>query len=342
MPESSNHAYVYGALLPGIGVFGGVRRFLEIGNELIRRGHRFTLYHTDGSRPDWLPFSGEVKSLAEFPGANHRVLLCNDPSLLGEFERAAAELKLFYSVLEKLRNERDIVTNPGWTVLANSSGMRDRLWRKYRVRAEKVVGGISLDVFHPGERTESDGTYRVLSFGRFSRRTKGAAHVLRAVESFARDKPDVKLVLFDHIGFGNEKDPRDGFRCSVPYEFILNPTQEELAGLYRSCDVFMSAERRAGWSNTVAESMASGLPVICTSSGTRDLALHKETAWVVPWRHPWFLARGLSALHGSPELALGMREKALQRVQQFSWPRVVDQLEEVVRRKLSGDSERQP
>jgi glycosyltransferase involved in cell wall biosynthesis len=342
MSEVSDRTFDYGALLPGIGVFGGVRRFLEIGNELVRRGHRFTLYHTDGSRPDWLPFTGEVKPLAGFAGAHHQVLLCNDPSLLGEFERAPAELKLFYSVLEKLRNEQAIITNPGWTVLANSSGMQDRLWRKYRVRAEKVVGGISLDVFQPGERTATDGVYRVLSFGRFSRRTKGATQVVRAVEAFARDRNDVKLVLFDHIGFGNERDPRKGFRCSIPYEFILNPTQGELAAMYRSCDVFVSAERRAGWSNTVAESMASGLPVICTRSGTKDLASHKETAWVVPWRHPWFLSRGLKALHGAPELADRMRENALQRVQQFSWPRVVDQLEAVVERKLSRGAEQQP
>ena len=39
----------FGALLPGMGVFGGVRRFLEIGNELIRRGHRFVIYHPEGT-----------------------------------------------------------------------------------------------------------------------------------------------------------------------------------------------------------------------------------------------------------------------------------------------------
>lgn len=333
--DERRQTWDFGALLPGIGVFGGVRRFLEIGNELVRRGHRYVLYHTDGSRPDWLPFAGEIKSLADFQNARHQVLLCNDPSLLGDFERAPADLKLFYSVLEKLRNERVIVTSKAWTTLANSSGMRDRLWRKYRVRAEKVVGGINLEVFQPGDRAESTGRYRILTFGRFSRRTKGAAQVVRAVESFARDKNDIQLVLFDHVGFGNERDPRTEFKCDVPHEFILNPTQEQLAGLYRSCNVFISAERKAGWSNTVAEAMACGVPVICTRSGTRDMAIHKETAWVISWRHPFFLTRGLSALHGSPELAARLRANALERIQHFSWPRVVDQLEDVVRQKLA-------
>jgi glycosyltransferase involved in cell wall biosynthesis len=338
MSERIERTWDFGALLPGMGVFGGVRRFLEIGNELIRRGHRYVIYHPEGRRPDWLRFAGEVKPLADLQGNRHQILLCNDPPLLEDFDRAQADLKLFYCVLEKLRDEREIVTRPGWTILANSTGMRDRLWRKYHVRAEPVIGGVNLEVFRPGDEQAGEGGYRVLTFGRMSRRTKGADQVVRAVEAFARGGAGVKLILFDHVGFGNERDPREGFRCEVPHEFILNPTQEELAGIYRECNVFMSAERRAGWSNTVAEAMASGLPVICTSSGTRDLAVHKQTAWVVPWRHPWFLTRGLRALHQTPELGQELRQNALRRVQQFSWPRVVDQLETVVREKLGAAS----
>jgi glycosyltransferase involved in cell wall biosynthesis len=338
MTELEGRRLDFGALLPGVGVFGGVRRFLEIGNELIRRGHSYVVYHPEGTRPQWLSFAGEVRSLAELHRTRHQVLLCNDPFPLAEFDRAKADLKLFYCVLEKIRGERAVVTHPGWTLLANSTGMCDRLWRKYRVRAEPVVGGVNLDVFRPGESKAVDGAYRVLSFGRVSRRTKGTQLVVQAVESAARQSENLMLMLFDHVGLGNESDPRDGFRCDVPHEFVLNPTQEQLAEIYRSCDVFVSAERRAGWSNTVAEAMASGLPVVCTRSGTRDLALHKRTAWVVPWRHPWFLARGLKALLKTPDLAQRLRGNALHHIQQFSWPNVVDQLEEVVRRKLSERS----
>jgi hypothetical protein len=61
----------FGALLPGVGVFGGVRRFLALGNALVQRRHRFVLYHPDGTAPDWLPFRGETKVLAT-PGRGDR------------------------------------------------------------------------------------------------------------------------------------------------------------------------------------------------------------------------------------------------------------------------------
>src|SRR5262249_3630973 len=153
-----------------------------------------------------------------------------------------------------------------------------------------------------------------LVYGRLSRRRKGTAIAVRAVESFARRFAQrapawagtiahpVQLVLFDHVGPGNEADPRPGFRPGIPHEFLLNLAQAELPGLYSSCDVFVSAERRAGWNNTVAEAMACGLPVVCTQSGTLDLARHRETAWVVRFRHPYFIRAGIAAMSHDPEL----------------------------------------
>ena len=51
--------------LPHVGVFGGVRRFLELGNAWTRLGHEVTLYHPDGTAPAWLPFDGRVSAALE-------------------------------------------------------------------------------------------------------------------------------------------------------------------------------------------------------------------------------------------------------------------------------------
>jgi glycosyltransferase involved in cell wall biosynthesis len=214
------------------------------------------------------------------------------------------------------------------------------------VRAEKVVGGINLETFAPRpDASIRDDHYRVLVFGRLSRRKKGVPIVVKAVESAARSiarrgngRP-IKLVLFDHLGEGNTDDPREHFRSSLPFEFHLNLSQAELAALYSSCDLFVSAEKRAGWANTVAESMACGVPVVCTRSGTRDLAIHRETAWVA-WRFGYFIRRGINALYTDPALAQELQATALQRIERFSWPRVVDQLENVVKNKLGASEQR--
>ena len=324
----------YGAILPGIGVFGGVRRFIEIGNELVRRGHRFVLYHPSGERPTWLPFAGETQAVEELDGARHDVLLCNDSWSLYWFDRAQAGLKLFYCVLEKIKHEKKILTNPQWTILANSTGIQKRIQKKYGVHAQPVIGGLDARVFRARpELRPTDGPLRILAYGRVSRRAKGVPLVIKAVQEFARqveNRRRVQLVLFDDVGPGNEEDPRTQIKSRLSIDYHLNLSQTELAELYASCHLFVSAERKAGWSNTVAEAMACGIPVVCTRSGTLDLALHKETAWVVRWRHPWFLKRGIRALFEDEVLAADLQHAAQQRVQQFTWPHVVDQLEGAV------------
>ncbi len=344
MTFSSSPRLEYGVLLPGVGVFGGVRRFIEVGNELVRRGHRFVIYHPAGDAPAWLPFQGETRPTSALDGARHDVLFCNDPPLVPAFERASARLKLFYFALEGIPGERRIARHPGWVAVANSTGMAARLRRHYGVRAETAVGGIDPATFHPpaAPRT-ADGTVRVLVFGRASRRRKGVPTAIRAVESFARsvsrrEGPRVTLVMFDHVGAGNERDPRDDVHTRVPVEFHLNPTQEQLAALYGGCDLFVSAEKRAGWSNTVAEAMACGTPVVCTRSGTRDLAIHMETAWVARWRAAFLIARGLDGLHRDPRAARRLSAAALTRVRNYAWPHVADQVEDIVRRRLLMDA----
>ncbi|MDH3199177.1 MAG: glycosyltransferase [Candidatus Krumholzibacteria bacterium] len=323
--------YDIAAVVPGVGVFGGVRRFIEIGNELVRRGHRYTLYHPGGAAPEWLPFAGQTRALDALAGARHQVLLCNDPPLYARVKDTPADLKLFYFVLEGIPDERRIVRG-GWTLLANSEGMHRYLRRRYGANAHRVVGGIDPDTFQPRAIARDDNEVRILAYGRASRRRKGLGLVVRAVESFARRAGGrlVRLVLFDHVGPGNERDPRDGFHCRAPHEWHLNLAQADLARLYASCDVFVSAEKRAGWANTVAEAMACGAPVVCTRSGARDLARHHETAWVVPLRHPFFLRRGLEALTSDAALAARLREAALAHVRGYAWPRVVDQLLAVI------------
>jgi glycosyltransferase involved in cell wall biosynthesis len=337
----------FGALLPGVGVFGGVRRFLAIGNELVRRGHNYTLYHPRGDAPGWMPFAGATRPLGELGGTHHDVLLCGEPAVLSEFAAAPARLKLFYCVLEKLAGEGAIVRDRRWTLLANSSGIAARLWRRYRVRAEPAFGGIDTALFHPRGpgRPAHPEPLRLLAYGRLSRPRKGTQLVLRAAEAVARSRErapawagtiaqPVQVVLFDHVGPGNERDPRPDLRTTVPVEFHLDLDQEALAALYSTCDLFVSAERRAGWNNTVAEAMACGVPVVCTRSGTRDVARHGETAWVVPVRHPWFLARGIRRLYADSGLRQRLRNAARARVAEFTWERVADRIETIVRARL--------
>src|SRR5262245_50278022 len=350
MPMPETPRWDFGALLPGVGVFGGVRRYLARGNELVRRGHRYTLYHPPGEPPDWMPFQGETRPLAALGEHRHQVLVAGDASLVSTFADADAGLKIFYWVTSKLDGARRVARDKRWTIAANSTAVVRMLWRRYRVRAEPCLGGIDLDLFHPrGQpRPAQPEPFRVLVNGRLARPRKGTKLILRAVELVARQARrwpawagtvahPIQIVLFDHVGVGNEQDPRPQLRTSLPYEFHLNLPQTEFAALFSTCDVLVSAERSGSWNNTVAEAMACGLPVVCSPSGTGDLARHLETAWVSRWRYPPFLARGLNALYRDPELRARLRRDARTQMGRFTWAQVADRIEAVVAARLRAN-----
>ncbi len=59
-------------------------------------------------------------------------------------------------------------------------------------------------------------------------------------------------------------------------------TEEEMAALYRACQVFVSPYRGEGFSLPTLEAMACGLPVIVTDGGATDDFVDEEVGWLIP------------------------------------------------------------
>ncbi len=138
------------ALLPNVEIYGGVRRYLELGNALVRRGHEYTLFTPAGEKPDWLEFRGrstpfEALSGLEFDvgiAANTHPAAVRPPPGRGEF---------FDFVLEGHKMEK-VVARRNYRFLGSSEGICRRIERKYGVNCHRAPGGINPDVFHPVPR----------------------------------------------------------------------------------------------------------------------------------------------------------------------------------------------
>ena len=336
------------ALLPHMEVFGGVRRYIEIGNALIRRGHRFVLFTPAGKHPDWLEFRGEVRAFEAIPVEDFEVGICSEYSILPHFERFSTKAKFFYFVLEGHKKERDTARR-GFYFLGCSEGICRRTERKYKVRCYRAPGGVNPEIFYPLPKPESPTTpfggkteaqsisghthpgreIKILCYGRIYKKRKGVRQTIRAVEALYRKNPRLNLIFFDSQVGEDRLDPRPLVRTSVPHTFHLNLPQDRMAWLFSQADLFVSAERRAGWANTVAEAMACRLPVVCTPSGSRDFAIHNETALVVPFSHPVLLRRQIKRLIEDPALRERLAAAGHAKIGEFTWDALAGRLEAI-------------
>jgi glycosyltransferase involved in cell wall biosynthesis len=322
---------IISTFLPHVGVFGGVRRFIELGNAWVAMGHGVTLYHPEGTPPRWLPFHGTVRRLEAAATSASDLAVCADSGTLDAFLGHRAQRHLYYCVLDGDSGAERAASLPGVRLAANSSALKVALERRTRRPVLDGAGGINLRQFRPDPSRRADAPLRVVLNGRRSRAKKGTDLLLAALRGLAGRVPAFEIVLFDTLGPENRQDPRDGIRLPRDASFVINPTQEELVALYQSAHVFAAAERKAGWCNTALEAMACGAAVVCTKSGTGDFARHGENA-LVALRHPWFLRRALRRVLEDGALRESLGARAADGAEPWSWDRLAYRLlEQVVR-----------
>lgn len=291
-----------GLFLPHVGVFGGVRRYLELGNEWTAIGHEVTLHHPAGTPPGWVPFAGRVATLEAARDTASELAIAGDASTWPAFRAHRAARHVYYCVLEGDPGAGAAIADPAVTLMANSGPLRAGLARRARRPVLDGAGGIRTERFRPDPSRRAAEPLRVLVNGRRSRAKKGTDLVLRALGGLVGRAPAFETVLFDTLDPAtNRQDPRDGAPLPPGARFVLGPSQDELVALYQSSHVFVSAERKAGWCNTALEALASGCALVCTRSGTTDFARHGENA-LVTHRHAWFLRAALARVLRDPPL----------------------------------------
>lgn len=314
-----------GAILPHLLVFGGVRRYIELGNAFIARGHEFILFTPDGEDPNWLRFAGEVRPFSGLSGSGLDIAMTGSPELVEELDRTDARERIFYLQLEGVDDEASIIRSGRYRIMVNSSGLGRRVRARYGVEWIDGIGGVNPALFHPVERVRGR-TLNILCYGRLSRPRKGTRFVVRAARWMHERGCDVRLHLFDTLNPG-ERDPRIGFDPGLPCIYYLGLPQERMAGMYAAADVFVSAERRAGWSNTAAEASACGLAVICTRSGTIDFAVDGSSALVIDGRSAHGIRRALQRLYRDRSLSERLGAEAARTMRAFTWDAVCGRME---------------
>jgi glycosyltransferase involved in cell wall biosynthesis len=290
----------------GIDRAGGNKVIFKLANESIRRGHEVSLLVSRQieTHPNTLANIEEIASFpvpiirhivptnvstASFPYAKKlrgfdAVVANFGPTCLAAKLVGGENVKRYYLVQHEETSFFSPLMVEYWiTRLSYAAFEEGRIFvvsrwlqdmiRKRGGRGSVVVPpGIDHDTYYPRSRGPHSGK-RVLVL---SRREiwRGLQVFLDAMESVRKEVKDVKIIAAGHSG--------KPLRTSCPVEYV-RPSDDELANLYASSDVFVLPSFLEGLPVPPLEAMACGGAVVLTDCmGTRDYAVDGENCLMVP------------------------------------------------------------
>ncbi|NIL99633.1 MAG: glycosyltransferase [Acidobacteria bacterium] len=320
---------------PHLGLFGGIRRILELANRLTDRGVETTVFHPEGTPCEWMECRARVRPSARLLEESQDVVIYNDPNPedFGLVRRAPARLRVFY-VLElyetsllpgfhpmiyRPRHQRTLYMKrslkAGYLLLTNATWLTTFLSDRLGLESTLLLGGVNREMFHPVKREPNDG-FRVLCSGD-PRPRKGTDDIRAAVELARRSCPEIRLDTYHGRG--------------VP--------QHEMARVYGAADLFVEASHQAGWNNPAAEAMACGVPLVCTDiGGVRDFAVHERTALLAPPGDVPAIAAAIVRMVQDDALRGRLVAAGLESIDRFDWDRSADRLIEILERSLAREA----
>ncbi|CAL9332873.1 Glycogen synthase [Streptomyces sp. enrichment culture] len=213
-------------------------------------------------------------------------------------------------------------------LLIGSPSFRAEVAARHRVPAERftvIPGATDTGLFRPvpGRRPGSLGDPPVLLYhGRIDVR-KGVLDLLEAVRLLRAGGRPLRLLV---SGTGPDLD-RLTRRARQPdlagTVEVLGPTDyHDAPAVYRRGDVFVSPTWAEGFSNTILEAMASGLPVVSTEVvGVVDCVRDGVNGLLAPPREPRALAAAVARMLDDAPLRHRLARTALRQVlTRWSWP----------------------
>jgi len=173
--------------------------------------------------------------------------------------------------------------------------------------------GVDLSRFQPVPR--EDDTFRVLFCGGISLR-KGVQYLIRAFSEL--DLPDARLWL---VG-SPEADIIPILRRHRDSRIVLKgrQNQDRLPWYYSQADVFCLPSIEDGFGMVIAEAMASGLPIICTTNtGGSELVQDGIEGFVVTIRDVEALKQRMLLLYKDRDRRRQMGRAAMARAKEATW-----------------------
>jgi L-malate glycosyltransferase len=191
-----------------------------------------------------------------------------------------------------------------------------------------VPHGIDAEAFAPAEPPVTE--KKILFLASVTER-KGIFDLLKAFPRVLEVFPEARLTI---AGPGDDidrvKQHVSEMESRDKITFLGRMSREETAPVYRSHTLYCLPSYGEPWATTLLEAMASGLPIVSTSSGGTPYMVPASGGRLVAPGDVNALTAALLEVLGSPSLQKSMgEENRAAALERFAWDRVIDRLEEV-------------
>jgi glycosyltransferase involved in cell wall biosynthesis len=206
-----------------------------------------------------------------------------------------------------------------------------------QAKIQVIHNGVDAAHFTPGNKPEQ---FTVLYVGRLIAR-KGVTHLVRAFRESCDEVKDPRLII---VGEGPERLPlqeycrHEGIEDLVSFMGILD--HKELPSVYRRASVFVMPALEEAMPNALLEAMASGLPLITTDTGAREMI--DENGIVVSIGSDLAIRDAISQYIRDPELLERHRKQSRLLAERTTWAGVANAYLELYERHAGRSAKTPP
>jgi glycosyltransferase involved in cell wall biosynthesis len=216
-------------------------------------------------------------------------------------------------------------------ILVVSSWLQSTMRTRHNIETYLVRNGVDTSIFYPKEPyIKQPKPLALLIYD--PQAWKGFEETVNALLSLK--ELDIKVAM---VGRSYPLTPyNDGqyYGFSFPSLFFCRPNQGELASIYSSASLFISASWKEGFGLPGLEAMACGVPLLTTDSGgPSDYAIANETAIVVPAQDINAMQDGIRKLLEDDKLKEKLTQNGLEKVKEFEWESSMQELETLFMQK---------
>jgi glycosyltransferase involved in cell wall biosynthesis len=283
-------------VLPHKNLTGGMKMLVEQIKWLKSRGHKLDVYfkgdtNETSALPDWNKISVDNEIIVPLNESFEKYIRDCDVIILGWLiqlpELANCNIPLMYweqgnewlfgdykdlNASFQYRQMLKKIYSMPCVISSVSDFIADIFLNRYGRKTAVIPNGIDTDAFFPGNPSDED---IILLIGNPALPFKGFDDALHALDLVWRNGHIFKVNWICQIA------PRV-HGISFPLNFIVNPPQIDLPEYYRQAKLVLFTSWYEGFGMPPLESMASGVPVICTDSGGVNMYLKPfENALIV-------------------------------------------------------------